>query len=130
VLRLLAVLFVVMPLAELAVIIQVGQALGVLNTIGMLVLVGVAGAWLVKREGLGVARRLQRTVAAGGVPGNELVDAFLVRLAGALLLAPGFLSDLFAIALLLPPSRAVIRRLVRRRVDHHVVGPGRGYIDV
>jgi UPF0716 protein FxsA len=122
VLPLLVVLFVAMPLLELAVIIQVGHAIGALNTIGLLLAVGVAGGWLVKREGVGVARRLQRTVAAGRVPTTELLDGFLVLLAGALLLAPGFVSDVFAIALLLPPVRAVLRLVVVRRFAG---GPGR-----
>jgi UPF0716 protein FxsA len=125
VLRVLVVAFVVMPLAELAVILQIGRSIGVLETIALLVAVGVVGGWLVKREGLGVARRLQGTVAAGGMPGVELVDAFLVLLAGALLLAPGFLTDLLALTLLVPPARAAIRGVLFRRLRHRIEGPRR-----
>jgi UPF0716 protein FxsA len=114
VLPLLAVLFLVVPLAELYVIIQVGQAIGVLDTLGLLILISVVGAWLAKREGLGVLRRIQRSIDAGRVPGTELVDGFLILLAGALMLTPGFLTDILAILLLLPPSRAVVRRQLRR----------------
>ena len=110
----LAVLFLVVPLAELYVIIQVGQAIGVLDTLGLLILISVVGAWLAKREGLGVLRRIQRSIDAGRVPGTELVDGFLILLAGALMLTPGFLTDILAIFLLLPPSRAVVRRQLRR----------------
>jgi UPF0716 protein FxsA len=114
VLPLLVVLFIVVPLAELYVILQVGQAIGVFDTIGLLILISVVGAWLAKREGVGVIRRIQRSVEAGRVPGTELIDGFLILLAGALMLTPGFLTDILAILLLLPPVRVVVRRQLRR----------------
>jgi len=77
--------------------------------------ISVAGAWLAKREGTGVWRRLNQQVNAGKVPGTELLDAFLILLAGALLLTPGFLTDILAIVLLIPPTRALVRRVLRRR---------------
>lgn len=115
----LLLLFLAVPFVELYVIIQVGHAIGALNTIALLVLVSAAGAWLVKREGTGVLRRAQAKVNAGAVPGKELVDGVLILLAGALLLTPGFLSDVVGILLLLPPVRAAMRastiRAMRRR---------------
>jgi UPF0716 protein FxsA len=111
---LLAVLFIAVPLAELYVLIQVGQVIGVLDTVGLLLLVSIVGAWLAKREGIGVLRRMQAAVNAGRVPGTELVDAFLILLAAALMLTPGFLTDIVAILLLLPPVRAGVRRALRR----------------
>ncbi len=111
----LVVLFLVVPLAELYVIIQVGQAFGALNTIALLIVISAAGAWLVKREGLHVWRRFQQQVGAGAVPGKEIADGVMVLVAGALLLAPGFLTDIAGILLLLPPVRAAIRTLVMRR---------------
>ncbi|HEX2063034.1 MAG TPA: FxsA family protein [Acidimicrobiales bacterium] len=112
-------LFLVVPFVELYVIIQVGQALGALNTIGLLVLISVVGAWLVKREGLGVLRKAQTRVQAGVIPGSELVDGVLILFAGALLLTPGFVTDFVAVLLLVPPVRAAIRatafRQLRRR---------------
>lgn len=117
----LAVLFLVVPLAELYVIIQVGQSIGALNTIGVLILVSMVGAWLAKREGISVIRRIQQQLDRGQMPGNELVDGFLVLFAGAMLLTPGFLSDCLAILLLIPPVRVGFRRVVRnwfaKRVD-------------
>ncbi len=110
----LAVLFLVVPIAELAVIIAVAREVGVLETIALLILVSVVGAWLCKREGIGVARRVRQQLAAGALPQRELVDGFLVLFAGALLLTPGFLSDLLAIALLVPPSRAAVRSVILR----------------
>jgi UPF0716 protein FxsA len=117
---LLVLLFIVVPIAELYVIIQVGQALGVLETIGLLILVSVVGAWLAKREGLGVLRRVRQQLDAGRVPAGEVLDGFLILLAGALLLTPGFLTDVVAILLLLPPIRAVVRRLLARRLTSRV----------
>jgi UPF0716 protein FxsA len=110
----LIVLFLLVPLAELFVIIQVGQAFGALNTIVLLILVSAAGAWLVKREGMGVWRRFQRQVETGVVPGREIADGVMILFAGALLMTPGFLTDLLGIALLLPPVRAAVRAVVMR----------------
>lgn len=112
---LLAVLFLAVPIAELFVLIQVGQWIGVLDTIGLLIVVSIVGAWLAKREGLGVLRRIQAAMNAGRVPGTELIDGFLILLAAALMLTPGFLTDILAISLLLPPVRAGVRRVLRRR---------------
>ena len=111
----LALLFLVVPLAELYVIIQVGQAFGALNTIGLLILISAVGAWLAKREGMGVWRRFQRQVESGSVPGREIADGVMILFAAALLMTPGFLTDVLAIALLLPPVRAGLRAVVLRR---------------
>jgi UPF0716 protein FxsA len=121
VLPLLVVLFVFVPIVELAVIIQVGQAIGVVETLLLMVVVSVVGAWLVKREGVGVWRRAQRQLDAGAMPGRELVDGGLIMGAGALLLLPGFVSDCLGILLLLPPVRALVRGLVIRRLRTRVV---------
>jgi len=117
---LLAVLFLAVPLAELYVLIQVGQVIGGLETVGLLLLVSIVGAWLAKREGIGVLRRMQAAVNAGRVPGTELVDAFLILLAAALMLTPGFLTDIVAILLLLPPVRAGARRTLRRLLARRI----------
>jgi UPF0716 protein FxsA len=116
----LVLLFIVVPIAELYVIIQLGHVFGVLNTLGLLVLISFAGAWLMKREGLSTLRRAQRQVDAGVVPGRELVDGALILLAGALLVAPGFLTDAVGLLLLFPPVRAGVRAVVRRRLEHRV----------
>jgi UPF0716 protein FxsA len=120
VLAVLIVLFIGVPFAEIYVLLQVGQAIGVVNTLGLLILISVVGAWLAKREGLGVLRRMQRSIDNGRVPGAELVDGFLILLAGALMLTPGFLTDILAILLLLPPVRVVVRRELRRRLARRI----------
>ncbi len=111
----LALVFLVVPLAELYVIIQVGQAFGALNTIALLVVVGAAGAWLAKREGVSVWRRFQRQVQSGAVPGKEIADGVMILFAAALLMTPGFLTDLLGIALLMPPVRAVVRGILMKQ---------------
>ncbi|MDQ4133976.1 MAG: FxsA family protein [Actinomycetota bacterium] len=119
-LGLLVVLFVIVPIAELFVIIQVGQVIGAWNTIGLLLLVSFAGAWLVKREGLGVIRRFRQQLDRGAIPGRELADGVLIILAGALMLTPGFLTDVVGLLLLIPPTRAAVRRTVLRRLSNKV----------
>lgn len=109
---LLAVLFLVLPIAELYVLVQVAGGIGVLNTIGLLIVVSVVGAWLCKREGLGLLRRIRLSLDRYELPGKELVDGALILFAGALLLTPGFLSDCLGILLLLPPTRAMARGIV------------------
>ena len=111
----LALVFLVVPLAELYVIIQVGQAFGALNTIALLIVISAVGAWLAKREGVSVWRRFQRQVQSGAVPGKEIADGVMILFAGALLMSPGFLTDLLGIALLMPPVRAVVRSAVMKQ---------------
>jgi UPF0716 protein FxsA len=112
----LALLFLLVPIAELYVIEQVSHSVGVTDTILLLVGISVAGAWLAKMAGIGVINRLRRTVMQGRVPSGELVDGALVLLAGALMISPGFISDVVAVLLLLPPTRALARGAVLRRI--------------
>ena len=113
---LLAVVFFVFPIVEIYVMLQVSHVIGVPETILLLIAISVVGAWLAKMAGLGVLNRLQRTVRAGKIPSGELVDGALVLFAAALMLAPGFITDCIAILLLVPPSRAVVRGVVLRRI--------------
>jgi UPF0716 protein FxsA len=113
---LLALLFLLVPIAELYVIVQVAHGIGVPQTILLLIAISFVGAWLTRVAGISVLRRLQRTVRAGKVPSAELVDGGLVLFAGALMITPGFLSDCLAVLLLLPPSRAVVRHALLRRI--------------
>lgn len=121
----LALLFLIVPFAELYVLLVVGSTIGVFETIGLLILVSVVGAWLVKREGLGVLRRAEARIRQGSVPGRELVDGVLILFAGALLLTPGFLTDVVGVLLLLPPVRLALRgatvRWLGRRAGASVV---------
>ena len=112
----LAVAFLLVPIVEIYVMLQVAHVIGVPETILLLIAMSFFGAWLAKLAGLGVLNRLQRTVRAGKVPSAELVDGALVLFAAALMIAPGFLSDCLAVLLLLPPTRAVVRGVVLRHL--------------
>jgi UPF0716 protein FxsA len=110
----LVLLFIVVPIAELYVIIQVGEAIGVWPTLLLLLLDAIVGSWLLKREGRAAWRRFNQALAERRVPGKEVADGFLVILGGALLIAPGFITDIFGILFLIPPTRAVARRILFR----------------
>jgi len=112
---LLVLLFVVVPIVELYVIIQIGQAIGVLPTIALLILDSILGAALMRSQGRAAWRRFNRALAEGRVPGQEVMDGALVIFGGALLLTPGFLSDFLGLILLLPPTRAIVRTVLLRR---------------
>ena len=123
---LLALLFLLIPVAELVLIVRVGSEIGALNTIGLLVLISLLGAWLVRREGLSVFSRAQRELDAGRVPTTSLVDGLLILAAGALLLTPGFLTDIVGVLLLLPPVRVVVRRFLAARYRKRVAAQRAG----
>ncbi len=116
----LVVLFIGLPLVELYVLIQVGELIGVLPAIGLLLAVSILGGWLVRREGARAWQAFRTATGEGRVPGREVADGALVMLGGALLLTPGFVTDVFGLLLLLRPTRALLRRLalgwVTRRV--------------
>lgn len=121
-LRLVLVLvLVVLPLVELFVLVQVGQVIGAGWTILLLVLAGIAGGWLIRREGGKAWRALTHSLRAGQMPAKELADGALVILAGALMLSPGFVTDAVALLLILPGSRAVFRRLLTGLVASRVL---------
>ncbi|HKG38533.1 MAG TPA: FxsA family protein [Conexibacter sp.] len=124
-LPLLLLLFIVVPIAELYVIIQVGEAIGALPTIGLLVLDSLLGTLLLRAQGRAAWRRFRLTLAAGRPPARETIDGALVIVGGTLMLAPGFITDAFGILLLLPPSRAVVRRgLMRNALSRLFAGFG------
>jgi len=122
---LLVLLFIVVPLVELFVIIEVGQAIGVWPTIALLFLDSILGAVLLRSQGRAVWRRFNEALAAGRTPHREVFDGAMVIFGGALLLTPGFVTDIFGLLLLIPPSRAVIRRFLSRILVGRVALGGR-----
>jgi UPF0716 protein FxsA len=112
---LLLVLFVLVPILEIYVIIQVGQAIGAWWTIALLIADSIAGSLLMRSQGRAAWRRFQLALAEGRMPAREVLDGVLVIFGGAFLLTPGFCSDIVGALLLIPPTRAVIRRLLVRR---------------
>jgi UPF0716 protein FxsA len=111
---LLFALLIAVPIAELYVIVQISQGIGILPTLALLIGISVAGAWLLKREGMATWARLQQTLARGQVPTNEATDGALILLGGALLLTPGFISDVVGLLLLLPPTRLLVKGAARK----------------
>lgn len=107
-------LLLAVPIAELYVIVQVAQGIGVLETIGLLIAVSVLGAWLLKQQGLQTWARIQESLSQGRMPAGELVDGALILLGGALLLTPGFLTDVVGLVFVLPPTRAALKVAARR----------------
>jgi UPF0716 protein FxsA len=117
---LLLFLFLLLPIAELYVIIQVGQAIGLVPTLLLLILDGFAGAALARSQGRNAWERFNRALAEGRVPAKETADGAMIVVGGALLLAPGFITDIFGFALLIPPTRALLRGLVTRLAKRRV----------
>jgi UPF0716 protein FxsA len=115
-LPILLVLFIVVPLAELYVIIQVGQAIGVLPTIAILLADSIIGSLLLRTQGRAAWRRFMSAVSEGRVPTNEVLDGVLVIFGGALLITPGFITDVLGIVFLLPPTRSLVRRVALANV--------------
>ncbi len=118
---LLVILFIVVPILELYVLIQIGQTIGILPTIALLILDSILGAALMRSQGRAAWRRFNRALAEGRVPGREVLDGALVIFGGALLLTPGFLSDILGLILLLPPTRAIVRNVLVRRFGGRIV---------
>ncbi|MEM1024774.1 MAG: FxsA family protein [Myxococcota bacterium] len=110
---LLALLFIVVPAVELALLIQVGTVVGVLPTFGLIVLTGVVGAALAKQQGFGILAEIQARTQRGEMPGEALVDGAIVLFAGALLLTPGLLTDAVGFACLVPLTRQLIKGRLR-----------------
>jgi UPF0716 protein FxsA len=112
---LLILLFIIVPLAELYVILKVGDTIGLLPTLALLVADSVIGSMLLRSQGRAVWQRFQATMQAGRIPHREVFDGVLVIFGGAFLITPGFLTDIIGLFLLLPPTRALFRRWLIRR---------------
>jgi UPF0716 protein FxsA len=113
---LLVLLFILVPIVEIYVIIQVGQAIGALWTIALLIADSLIGARLLSWQGRTAWRRFQEAIAAGRMPHHEVLDGVMIVVGGTLLLTPGFITDVFGLALLLPPTRALLRRWAIRSI--------------
>lgn len=136
----LLLLFILVPLIEVVILIKIGTRVGALPTIGMVIAVGFLGAWLARREGLRALLNIQNELHAGRLPGDAMIDALLVLVAGVLMITPGVLTDVAGIVLLIPPARAVVRNYLKARfqsrfvISHFGTGgfrpPGDDLIDV
>lgn len=113
----LALLFVVVPIFELMLLIELGQVVGLLPTLALVMFTGVTGAWLARAEGTRVFFQFQKELASGRLPGQAMLDGIAVLIGGAFLLTPGVLTDFAGFSLLFPPTRRWIQRWARTRYE-------------
>jgi UPF0716 protein FxsA len=118
---LLVVVFIVVPLAELYVILKVGDAIGILWTVLLLAADSILGSALLRSQGRAVWRRFNHELERGSMPHREVVDGVLVIFGGAFLITPGFLTDIVGLLCLLPPTRALLRRAIVRRLGRRAI---------
>ncbi len=123
------VLFTAIPLVELFILIKIGQWIGALATVGIVLITGALGAYLARLQGSSVWMEIQRKMELGLFPGDELIDGLLIVVSGALLITPGILTDMLGFLILLPITRLPIREWVKRRLhgmmergDIHISG--------
>jgi len=119
-------LFIAVPILELYVIIKVGGLIGVLPTLVLLFGMSLLGATLLRHQGRGAWQRFNRALAERRFPGREVADGLLITIGGALLLTPGFITDAVGLLLLIPPTRALARRLLQAWVARRFVVVGMG----
>jgi UPF0716 protein FxsA len=121
---LLALLFIVLPVVEIFVLIQIGQVIGAWWTILLLIADGILGSWLMKREGTRALRALQQALDARRMPARELADGALILVGGTLLLTPGFVSDIAGLICVLPFTRPLVRGAPVRFLTKRFLAPG------
>lgn len=109
--------FTLIPIIELYILIKTGQVIGGLNTILLVIFTGFAGAWLAKMEGISTFKRIQLNIEQGLMPAEELLDAAIIFVAGAVLLTPGILTDVFGLLLLWPVTRNKFKQMMRKKFD-------------
>jgi len=120
-------IFVAVPIIEIAVFIEVGGAIGLWPTLGIVILTAIAGTWLLRLQGLAVLARIRNQLDRGQMPATELFDGACLLVAGVLLLTPGFVTDACGLLLFVPPVRTALRRWLARfvKVRHGMhTGPG------
>ncbi len=114
-------LFIALPLVELALLLQLSEWMGGWKTFGLVLLTGGIGWWLAKREGLRTYIKIQQELGQGHLPGDHLVDALLILVAGVVLVTPGVITDAIGFLLLIPPVRAMVRKFLKKRFKSRVV---------
>ena len=121
------VLFAVVPLAELAILIHLGRAVGAWPTIGLVLLTGFMGALLARRQGLRVLGAIRTQMSVGAIPAEPLLDGLFILVGGVLLLTPGLITDSAGLLLLLPVTRRPLKRALRARLERMVRSGRAGY---
>ena len=118
--RYLALLIIVIPAIDIGFLLLSGKTIGVLPTIAFIILTGVAGAYLAKREGLQTIKRAQEQLAYGQIPGESVLDGICILIGATLLLTPGFITDLIGFLLLFPPSRKPFKFLMIKALQRKI----------
>jgi UPF0716 protein FxsA len=113
-------IFTLVPAVELSLLIYFGSIIGTLNTIGLIIFTALLGAYMVRLEGIGVMYRIQRDLNEGRFPAEELINGVMILVAGALLLTPGFVTDILGFLMVIPGSRDVIKGAARRYLEKRV----------
>ena len=113
----LLLLFILVPIVELILLIQLGGLIGLWPTIALIVVTGAAGASLARWQGLSVLRQIQLEMASGKLPGGALVDGVIILMAAALLVTPGLLTDVFGFLCLTPGFRRILKRALKRKFE-------------
>ena len=108
--------FTLIPLVEIYLLIKLGQNFGAITSILLVIFTGILGAYLAKTDGLRTLFRLQETLREGGMPGEELLDALLIALAGLVLITPGFITDSVGFLLLVPFTRMLVKNWLKERL--------------
>lgn len=121
----LPIFLLILPLLEIAGFIVVGQQVGVLATIALIISTTILGTILLRVQGFGLMTRVRQTMEAGGIPGREVVHGFMILVAGLLLVIPGFVTDILGLLLFIPPLRDAAWNFLRSRVT--IIGTGAGY---
>ncbi len=114
-------IFTVIPVVELALLIKIGTVIGTLNTVLLVIITALVGAFLVKLEGLNVVVRFQRALHQGIFPAREIFDGAMILVAGALLVTPGVLTDIAGFLMVFPPTRRLLQKLIRRYAEKRFI---------
>ena len=117
----LVLLFTIIPAIELFVLIEVGGIIGAANTILLIITTGVLGASLARAQGFAVLQNIQNSLNEGRMPTDEMVNGVMILVGGLLLLTPGFLTDTFGFMLLIPLTRAIIKKLITAHMNHVII---------
>ncbi|MDY6990376.1 MAG: FxsA family protein [Thermodesulfobacteriota bacterium] len=112
--------FTVIPFVEIYLLMKVGYCVGALNTLAIVIVTGLLGAWLARMEGIRTAMRVRESLRRGELPAEEMLDAVLIFMAGVVLLTPGFVTDVVGVTILVPKTRYIFKRWLRKKFDEWV----------
>lgn len=115
--RILILLFILIPAAEIGVLLLSGNTIGIWPTVALLIATGILGSYLAKKQGMNTLRKVQEQLQYGRMPGDEILNGVCILLGGVMLLSPGFLTDIFGLILLLPSTRAILKPIILKMLQ-------------